>query len=1289
MTTIAQPNVLLYSSVGINLIGATPVSRLVVTGNNYGYHNDTISIVDINGVEYIYRGGVGSLTESAPLEIFTVVNQTISLANVLYSNGSNKILVGDFLNNGSEAIFLPAFTDNFPSTVLGSYFIQTGSNSYQQVNWLDLQAHGPSIGQFQNGGTTYVLTPAQWPQGENGTWLTWYDNTTSQVQNQFLTSIVGTSSAIIPATANSSEYVFLGQSSNGGDAIIPIAFQNGAPVVDQSKSIEYFSGFWSGATDLALAQSFQTTQNFLANNPLYPGLVSYDHTTQAQVADLNGDGLPDVIATQLFEDPQSFTYALAIYQQQKNGTFLDVTKTSFTDFQYNESGPYKFYIVDVNHDGHPDIVWGEINYNINMGQSLASAGAYALSNTALYINDGAGHFIRAATDQTLFNEFQNRQIAVVPLADGSYDIVTFDSAYNSTPQFTASLYQGIQNYTGPNGINPALRGAPGFNEAFYLDTYSDAASAVLSGSYATALDFYLAIGRVRGDEVCAPNTVIYGSSGADTFIYHISSSSATIAYQSNGSFSVIDATGAYGADTFSGVEKLQFTDQTVYLLSNGVYGGGNSGFSITGGQLAGTIAALAPLTSSYALTVTGVAASNAVSIVSGGHISALAIFDTALNIAMNLNALEALAISGKLTSITLSDTHQLALTSAQQANDLAALNLIVGGYSVTTYNPPVITAMSNRSIYIPAGWQKIDPAFFGDGSLQLSSTNTITQYRITDVGGHLQFYANGAVVTGNNFTFSNPYLNGQLSTDVYVRGLSAGTDTLTISAYDGATWSNAVTFTDVVKAADTPFTVSSNGIKATTQANGSGGTLLSSLVNFSSSSSGNGVMQLQFYDAGGGNDGHFTFFDGANTNSVSAGQVIWLNVASQIPTVKYVASTTPGSAETLYVNAYDGYVWSGWYSWNQVSGSSANNAPVITHMDDRTASIQSGWTQVNTSFLSDGSFTVTDANSDAISKYRIIDTTTTGTHVQFYKAGANGGFVAAGQTMEFTASDVTNGKLYYQGVSIGMDTLTIQAYDGQDWSSAYTYHITVRSADTPLTIAASNSNPSGSTPLSSLVNITNSNHDNVVQLQFYNDAINNDGGYFTYLDGNGASQKVQPGIIANLTTLAQVASVQYVAGNMMVASSEMIHLNAFNGYNWSGWTGLTEQANTSSQMMLGLSNDRQSGILENSTFGTPTQVSNGLPVLANYLESSGQQIHLDTRTLTGLSADTNGNLLASQFISGAGVKMSMPGIPHLAYDTNDGGLYYMPSGANAPIEIAIIGQSGHFSQLHAADFHLG
>src|SRR5262249_56656113 len=58
--------------------------------------------------------------------------------------------------------------------------------------------------------------------------------------------------------------------------------------------------------------------------------------------------------------------------------------------------------------------------------------------------------------------------------------------------------------TGPNFVDPAPLGAPGFNEFYYLRHYPDAAAAVQAGQYPTGLAHYLAVGKAKGYPPHAP-----------------------------------------------------------------------------------------------------------------------------------------------------------------------------------------------------------------------------------------------------------------------------------------------------------------------------------------------------------------------------------------------------------------------------------------------------------------------------------------------------------------------------------------------------------------------------------------------------------------------------------------------------------------------------------------------------------------------------------------------------------------------------------------------------------------
>ena len=67
----------------------------------------------------------------------------------------------------------------------------------------------------------------------------------------------------------------------------------------------------------------------------------------------------------------------------------------------------------------------------------------------------------------------------------------------SCPATGLNIYKVVANGsigTGPNFVDPATLGVPGFNEFFYLSHYPDAAAAVQAGQYASGLAHYLTVG---------------------------------------------------------------------------------------------------------------------------------------------------------------------------------------------------------------------------------------------------------------------------------------------------------------------------------------------------------------------------------------------------------------------------------------------------------------------------------------------------------------------------------------------------------------------------------------------------------------------------------------------------------------------------------------------------------------------------------------------------------------------------------------------------------------------------
>ena len=154
----------------------------------------------------------------------------------------------------------------------------------------------------------------------------------------------------------------------------------------------------------------------------------------------------------------------------------------------------------------------------------------------------------------------------------------------------------------------AEKGAPGFNEQYYLNENSSAKEAVDAGTYATGLEHYLAEGQDAGLKIFAPftkvhgysgddtivlregdeiafgyagkdtfeggagNDLIDGGAGVDTAIYKDASSAYTLTSNDNGTVSVVHSSPSEGftdegSDSLTDIEKMQFSDKILSKTS--------------------------------------------------------------------------------------------------------------------------------------------------------------------------------------------------------------------------------------------------------------------------------------------------------------------------------------------------------------------------------------------------------------------------------------------------------------------------------------------------------------------------------------------------------------------------------------------------------------------------------------------------------------------------------------------------------------------------------------------------
>ena len=97
-----------------------------------------------------------------------------------------------------------------------------------------------------------------------------------------------------------------------------------------------------------------------------------------------------------------------------------------------------------------------------------------------------------------------------------YDVVDGEAVYNGNVD-VVSVKLSKKLSTGPNGIDPALRGEPEFNEFYYLLNNPEALESVENGTHENGLEHYIDVGKAAGYK---PNA--HSDSGTNTETIEVS-----------------------------------------------------------------------------------------------------------------------------------------------------------------------------------------------------------------------------------------------------------------------------------------------------------------------------------------------------------------------------------------------------------------------------------------------------------------------------------------------------------------------------------------------------------------------------------------------------------------------------------------------------------------------------------------------------------------------------------------------------------------------------------------------
>lgn len=253
------------------------------------------------------------------------------------------------------------------------------------------------------------------------------------------------------------------------------------------------------------------------------GVIS---TPAVDVLDLDHDGDNDIVfhqtrAAKFPGDGSAYTGRNVQVLINHEGIFIDESDTRFpnnrltrsktatdgiTDDNINYALQDSSSVVDLNGDGHLDLLitaWREMSSN----------------NPVFYINDGDGYFHAVPFDlfpQSTHDLSERGEFFAKPFDVNGDDLPDLVASYGWDKELQVHAWEALRRWsTGPEGVETAESGAPGFNEQWYLRNNRDAAVAVQKGEYATGLDHFLAEGKSAGLKTFAEDTHVRGHPGAD------------------------------------------------------------------------------------------------------------------------------------------------------------------------------------------------------------------------------------------------------------------------------------------------------------------------------------------------------------------------------------------------------------------------------------------------------------------------------------------------------------------------------------------------------------------------------------------------------------------------------------------------------------------------------------------------------------------------------------------------------------------------------------------------------
>ena len=577
---------------------------------------------DLNGDGYpevivtgwSFRGfDIGGDPAPSPLYLFSTNVQGTSILDPLRVLGVDSVAgtstprILDINRDGRNDFLYLGHNESPLAPTRSERFLQNanGTFSVAPIAGPKLEGHNSNVGDFNGDGYVDIITSSY--RTEDGYWANKINPTTvtgMPPDNRwgYLTLYLndrngGFNPVPFVARRNATQLMMLGSGSCAamadldGDGkmefVIVDAFQDlnnysrGENFI--LKNIEIVDGLGRGDVVALPTPYFDRDDSYTSLKSFAP---SKSHNIHAEILDVNNDGRPDIVISEIVWEPSIGTQAgvFQVLLNQGNLKFVDATDSSIYNWYLGTNSSHQPIFKDINGDGFVDIISPE-SYGsaASLGDTTWSTKPQMWSNRIL-IGTGTGKFVQAMWNElreltvgmkTMVNDPRMSQYdekhAIYFLPDGRMGFIASQGTYSTAsgsyvPQTAWFDYRATRRLsTGPNGSDPAAQGAPGFSEYFYLTQYPDVAAAVSSGRYTSGLAHYLAEGRARGLDAFAPNARINGSSGTDTLTLPGRRNDFQVAPQGGDRYSVTDTTGRLGRLELTSIEHVQFSDQLLDL----------------------------------------------------------------------------------------------------------------------------------------------------------------------------------------------------------------------------------------------------------------------------------------------------------------------------------------------------------------------------------------------------------------------------------------------------------------------------------------------------------------------------------------------------------------------------------------------------------------------------------------------------------------------------------------------------------------------------------------------------